>query len=134
MTLSRSQAGSVISYWNYEKERLTQRGDFKYQLKRIAVSSVNSNQMVGAGKGLLRFFEATEKKVLEATTRLLSTKVERENDFVDVKICNQAVVAVSSQNNLVIVENNTVRYYNKIDHLLKDDLSRYIETYDEALD
>lgn len=90
--------------------------------------------MVGAGKGLLRFFEATEKKVLEATTRLLSTKVERENDFVDVKICNQAVVAVSSQNNLVIVENNTVRYYNKIDHLLKDDLSRYIETYDEALD
>jgi WD40 repeat protein len=102
-----------VSYYRYEKEKLSRYTELKCSVNKIAINPRNHYQFIAVGDNYIRTYDASDKVFKELKDPVLPVKYEKENDFVDIGFFPDSSVftVVSKSRNVFIVDNNTILYY-----------------------
>lgn len=93
ITVTRPQERSnlVVSYFRYEKEKVSRVSEIKPQVRRITISPKNHYHFLACGKSYLKMWDASDKVFKEMKDQMIPIKYERENDFIDAIFIQESI-------------------------------------------
>ena len=112
-----------MSYFRYEKEKVSRSCEIKQCVRKITINPKNHYQFLACGKSYLKQYDASDKVFKEMKEQVIPVKYEKENDFIEcIYIQENVFVTVSTQNNFFVVENGQVKYYINISFSIKNSI------------